>query len=134
MELDTADCFNIYRHSTDAKTSNDGMYATVQDTRIMTLSPSFPPPDAPQVATTPEMQAMPEYAVVEKSSKPRTDDFATAQTTADSSSFEAPPIPIIPQDYEKPVVRSGSPSHPEDNIDATQSTELVPQCSTLLDA
>ena len=133
MELDTADCSHIYHPSTDAKTSNDGMYATVQDTCVTTLSPSFPPPDAPQVATMPEMQAMPEYAVVEKSSKPKTDDFTTAQTTAESSSFEAPPIPIVPQDYEKPVVRSGSPSHPADSIAATQSTELVPQCSTLLD-
>ena len=121
-ELDSADCSNIYHPSTDAKTSNDGMYATVQDARITTMSPSFPPPDVPQVETTLEMQAMPDYAVVEKASKQKIDDSTTTQTSADSSSSETPPIPTIPQDYEKPVVRSGSPSHPTDSTSATQST------------
>ena len=118
-EVDPVISSHIYHPSFDTKTNTDGTYATVQDALTTTTSPSFPPPDAPPVATMSAMTPMPEYEVVKKKNEQKSDE---STTIPDSSSSDAPPIPTVAQDYEKPVVQSENLPNPTDSSTATQST------------
>ena len=122
MEVNPVISSNVYHPCIETRINGDGTYATVHDALDTTKPPSLPPPDAPPMETMPVMTSMPEYEVVKKVKEQKRDNFDTAQTTPNLPFSEAPPIPTLAMDYEKPVVRSRSLSNPADST--------VPTCST----